>query len=364
MNPEQLPPSDLEPAAAQEPAAPNKGSALAPLALIIALLAGAASAWNAWQMQQNSPASVEESIAKALPQNLVTSEQLTPVLAAQATGDEQWQQLREAINAQDSQLSELKTALAQNQSQLAKVHSKAQYELRLAEAEHLLRLASVRLSALQDINSAVALLKGADHVLREQDDPNAFAVRKALAVSTESLLSVPRPDRTGLFLKIDALREQALRLQDAAPSFEPQQTVLDTTKAQWQQWLEKISHFVRIDFASKQDIRPLLSGQQLEQARLALGLALQQAQWAALNGQGAIYQQSLKQAQEIVDQQFGRNVQQSRAFAERLDELNQQSVELDVPDLQPALDALQSYIKQHRQLEEPEASAPVEEAQP
>lgn len=52
---------------------------------------------------------------------------------------------------------------------------------RLAEAEHLLRLASLRLSALQDINSAQALVQGADEILREQDDPGAFGAREQLA---------------------------------------------------------------------------------------------------------------------------------------------------------------------------------------
>ncbi len=39
---------------------------------------------------------------------------------------------------------------------------------RLAEAEHLLRMASLRLSALHDTNSARFLLEAADHILLEQ----------------------------------------------------------------------------------------------------------------------------------------------------------------------------------------------------
>jgi hypothetical protein len=54
---------------------------------------------------------------------------------------------------------------------------------RLAEAEHLMRLASLRLSALQDINSAQALVQGADEILREQSDPGSYAAREQLAKS-------------------------------------------------------------------------------------------------------------------------------------------------------------------------------------
>src|SRR5690606_4319733 len=49
---------------------------------------------------------------------------------------------------------------------------------RLDEAEHLLRLATLRLSALQDVTSAEALVLAADEILREQDDPAAFAARE------------------------------------------------------------------------------------------------------------------------------------------------------------------------------------------
>lgn len=90
---------------------------------------------------------------------------------------------------------------------------------RLAEAEHLLRLASLRLSALQDIVSARELVKGADEILREQSDPGSFAAREQLAKSLATLNSVQQPDRTGLFLKLTAQREQVLQLSAQSPEF-------------------------------------------------------------------------------------------------------------------------------------------------
>jgi uroporphyrin-3 C-methyltransferase len=64
---------------------------------------------------------------------------------------------------------------------LETVLGESRKEWRLAEAEHLLRLATLRLSALQDITSAKALVEGADEILREQSDPGAFAAREQLA---------------------------------------------------------------------------------------------------------------------------------------------------------------------------------------
>ncbi|MFX7408679.1 uroporphyrinogen-III C-methyltransferase, partial [Acinetobacter baumannii] len=72
----------------------------------------------------------------------------------------------------------------------------------------------------------------------------------------------------------------------------------------WELWWEKISSYIRIDFNAGQDIRPLLAGEQLAQVRLTIGLALEQAQWAALNGKQEVYEQALKQAQDVLDGYF------------------------------------------------------------
>ncbi|MBU5233783.1 uroporphyrinogen-III C-methyltransferase, partial [Vibrio cholerae] len=61
------------------------------------------------------------------------------------------------------------------------------------------------------------------------------------------------------------------------------------TQTQLSQWWEQISRYFRIDFNPDDNIRPLLAGQGLNQVRLALSLALEQAQWAALNGEAAVY---------------------------------------------------------------------------
>jgi uroporphyrin-3 C-methyltransferase len=165
---------------------------------------------------------------------------------------------------------------------------------RLAEAEHLLRLASLRLSALQDINSAQALVQGADEILREQDDPGAFAAREQLAKSLAALHSVDQPDRTGLFLQLAALRDQAAQLNALAPEYKDKGESLfgltdGSEDSYWAQWWDKISQYIRIDFHADKNIRPLLAGQSLTQVRLALSLALEQAQWAALNGEAEVY---------------------------------------------------------------------------
>src|SRR5690606_1613964 len=170
---------------------------------------------------------------------------------------------------------------------------------RLEEAEHLLRLATLRLSALQDVATAEALVRTADDILRDQDDPAAFAAREQLSRSLEALRTTARPDRVGLFLHLAALRGQAATLHPLAPTLEGKGDVHSGLAAEgdgsawWADWAKTLSDYFRVEFDADRSVRPLLSGQSLSQVRLSLSLALEQAQWAALHGQTGVYRQSL-----------------------------------------------------------------------
>ena len=92
----------------------------------------------------------------------------------------------------------------------------ASREWRLAEAEHLLRMAMLRLSAMQDVKSAEMLVHEADLILQKQDDPGAYGTRQKLLEGLEALRSLPELDRTGLFLQLGALRGQTGQLSALA----------------------------------------------------------------------------------------------------------------------------------------------------
>jgi len=332
---------------AREPAPRKGGTGIALLALLVGAAGLAAGGWGIWQVQQLKAAEQQRAAqledARGQAQSVQNSNsQLSKRLDALPTADELEARRRLVVELQGDQ--------QQLSKQLKQVLGQSRQQWRLAEAEHLLRLAALRLSALQDIDSATELVQGADDILRMQNDPGAFAARAQLAKSLEALRSLPRPDRTGLFLQLGALRDQAAQLQPLNPAFKADENGSAASIAwgdgsgTWDQWWERISRYVRIDFNAGQDIRPLLSGQQLDRVRLALSLALEQAQWAALNGKQEVYQQSLKQARQIVGDFFNADLADSRALATRLDELSGQAVTVQAPDLGPALSALQAYL--------------------
>ena len=330
---------------AKHPAS-SSGKGLAFLALLFGLGGLGAGAWSVLQIQAAGDLTAQQqqqlSNMRSQTAELAEREQQLSKTLAQMPSASQLQQGRELLaNVQAEQ-----QLLAQR---LETVLGASRQDWRLAEAEHLLRMASLRLSALHDTNSARFLLQAADQILMEQDDPAAFAAREQLAKSISALQSSGTLDRTGLFVRLGALHQQASALTHLAPEFvqgqgQQAQVASGDGAGRWAQWWEQITRYVRIDFNASEQVQPLLAGQSLTQVRLALGLALEQAQWAALNGATEVYQQALKQALGILDAHFSAKDPSVSGLRAQISELQEQKVSQQLPDLNAALITLQAYI--------------------
>ncbi|MCQ4270356.1 uroporphyrinogen-III C-methyltransferase [Pseudomonas kuykendallii] len=347
--------TDAKIAEAQDPVTPvevaaeprRPGNGVAVLALLVGIAALAIGGWASWQShtqqqleqrRQAEQASLAKQVDERLQQNGQQVEARLQGLPSAQSIDEQ-RRLLVTLQGDQQQLAKTMTS----------VLGASRESWRLAEAEHLLRLAILRLTALQDIASATALVQGADDILRAQDDPLAFAARGELIKALETLRALPQPDRNGLFLQLSALRSQADQLQTLAPEYEIDETGAAPAPTQapwWQRTWDKLSKYVRLELHADQDIRPQLAGQSLAQVRLTLSLALEQAQWAALNAQPEIYRAALTQAQELLKTYFDAQSHEVGALASRLAQLAEQPVSVEIPDLRPALLSLQAYLKE------------------
>jgi uroporphyrin-3 C-methyltransferase len=340
----------------------NRGSGLVIVALLLGAAGVAVGGWGVWQVRGLQASHQQQ------------SGQLQDIGAQTQVLKQSEQQLaaRLAQLPQASELEDRRRLVAQLQGdqqrlseRLETVLGASRQDWRLAEAEHLLRLASLRLSALQDINSALALVQGADQILQEQDDPGSFAAREQLAKSLAALRSVEQPDRTGLFLQLAALRDLAIQLNTLAPEYQDKGESLlgltapgDASDSRWAQWWDELSRYIRIDFSADKNIRPLLAGQSLTQVRLALSLALEQAQWAALNGEPKVYTQALAEARNVLQNNFNKDNPQSKVLDERLQALTAQPVSVVTPDLAQSLSAVQAYLeRRHMAADKPAAQA-------
>lgn len=326
----------------------RRGNGLAIIALLLGAAGVAVGGWGVWQvrhLQANNQQQLSQ--VQALndqAQNLkLNEERLSARLAQLPPADELETRSRLVIQLQGDQ--------QRLNQRLETVLGASRKDWRLAEAEHLLRLASLRLSALQDISSAQALVQGADEILREQNDPGSFAAREQVAKTLIALRSTEQPDRTGLFLRLGALRDQVASLTELAPEYKDRgDSLLGLTAdgdgaSRWAQWWDQISRYIRIDFNADKNVRPLLAGQSLSQVRLALSLALEQAQWAALNGQPAVYSQVLDEARDILKGNFNPDNAQSKVMLEQVAELSVQPVTVVTPDMTGTLSAVQGYLE-------------------
>ena len=335
----------------------SSGKGIAVLALLFGLGGLGAGVWSVMQIQasgdQSAQLQQQLSSMRAQTTDLTEREQQLSRTLAQMPSADQLQQGRELlanVQAEQQQLSQ----------RLESILGASRQDWRLAEAEHLLRMASLRLSALHDTNSARFLLQAADHILLEQNDPAAFAAREQLARSIAALKSSGTLDRTGLFVQLGALHQQASELTHLAPEFiQGQGQQSDVAKGdgpgRWAQWWEQISRYFRVDFNASEQVQPLLAGQSLTQVRLALGLALEQAQWAALNGATEVYQQALKQALSILDAHFSAKDPNVSGLRTQISELHEQKVSQEMPDLNAALITLEAYIDTRSTPQEPSA---------
>lgn len=354
---EPLQPPASEPAPAVEPAksskpAPSKpvasggAKSLATVALLVGLGGVALAGYGVWQLQQLG--ADEDRQLEALQSTDEKTRQLAERERQMAARLGRLEQLPSA-----SELEERRRLLATLQSDQQRLSGRVEQvlgasreEWRLAEAEHLLRMAMLQLSAMQDVKSAEMLVHEADLILQKQDDPAAYSTRQKLLEGLEGLRSLPELDRTGLFLQLGALRGQTAQLSALAPEFVNGEAQPESAQdSRWQRWLNELTRYVRVDFDASADVKPLLAGQTLGQVRLALSLAIEQAQWAVLNGNAEVYRQSLEQASSVLKDHFSEDNGQARGLRKRLEELSQREVEVTLPDLAPALEALQAYVQ-------------------
>lgn len=103
--------------------------------------------------------------------------------------------------------------------------------------------------------------------------------------------------------------------------------------SRWSQWWAQLSRYFRIDFNADKNVKPLLAGQALNQVRLALSLTLEQAQWAALNGEPKVYAQALDEARSVLLANFNHDNEQSQSMLEQLNAVANEPVSVVTPDL-------------------------------
>ena len=322
-----------------------KGPVLGAIAIVLVIALGAGLYYHGHQQALAQQA-----------ENNELSDQLTALHNEQA---QEKLRINALINQQNKALSvadQLQTSQSQQLKELeAKVAAISGSDAKnwlLAQADFLVKLAGRKLWSDQDVTTAGALLKSADESLAEMNDPSLIDVRRALTEDIASLASVSQIDFDGIILKLNQLSNQVddLRLadnnSDEAPMDEDDGEV-SSSLTEWRQNLVKSWHNFMSEFITVRrrdsSAEPLLAPNQDVYLRENIRSRLLVAAQAVPRHQNEVYQQSLETVSTWVRAYFDVNDPTTNAFLSQLDELSQQSINMDVPTelkSQPLLEKL------------------------
>ncbi len=257
-------------------------------------------------------------------------------------------QLRQSIQQTQQNMQQQKDQLANTRNQIRHLNSNDNHSLTLARAKYLIKLADYNLRYMHNVKDALTLLSTANELIAKLDEPSLLPLRQALTQDITALKSVSMPDIPGILSQLQAMQQQInntklITPQPIAPKPTPSSN--SAMSHTWQQQLrdslkeiEKVVVIRRTDTLPK----PMLSEVQERYLRENLELMLNQAQWAAMRGDNAIYQNSLQRATDMLKENF--NDSSLKNLLQEIETLQTTNINPALPSLQKSLIALDQVI--------------------
>ncbi|MDN3522714.1 uroporphyrinogen-III C-methyltransferase [Halomonas ramblicola] len=334
----------------------GKGGKTGVVALVLVILLAIAAAlfgWQAWQKLDAQQARIGELESR-------TSEAATATDLAdlqerfEAAESEREAALEEAIETLQGEFAdyrgEVDDTLDQVLAELASEQETDERDWLHAEAAYLLRLANQRLQLERDVEGAAALLRTADARLREADNPALVPVRREISSELAALDAVPRVDRTGLWLALNAQQEQ-IAGQPLAQDVEEivaDARLEEAPSGAWQQQLSRFGQELK-DLVTvrhhDEALEALISPEQESYLRQSVRLVIEQAQLALLKEEAELFEASLDKALTLIEGYYDTDASGVQSVLQRLRELKGEAVRPELPDISGSQQALATFIE-------------------
>ncbi|WOX07166.1 uroporphyrinogen-III C-methyltransferase [Microbulbifer pacificus] len=267
---------------------------------------------------------------------------------------EQLAQQSQTIQQLEQQLAGLQRNVTAQGNRLSQLGNASREDWQLAEADYLLRLANQRLMLEQDSRAALGLLQEVDTIVRDVDLPDLYGVRQQLARDITALKLAENVDREGLYLRLRALEEQMVNL-NIQPQFDLAKRDVaaaqhqadnrdvgeDHFRSSWDNFVDFLKGSVRIRDGEVDPV--LLSPQSETRFRQSLRLNMEQAELAVLRADDTVYKDSLAHARQLL-LDYGVDNPQRQVILSELEDLGQQKITTDLPNLSASQSALRNYI--------------------
>jgi uroporphyrin-3 C-methyltransferase len=304
--------------------------------------------------------------------SLYTSIKFWQIQNQKASFDEELDKLKQQQTVMDKQFSSMKQnmedMLLESQKKFTALNTNLQSALTerlyqkqdwlLLKARHYLELAQINAHWSDDPKIAIALLQQADSILQELSLQPIFPVRQVIAKEIAQLQALPPIDIPGILSQLDAL--QTIVSKQPVIDENAMQTEADTTQqksgapvsawqTQWQQsksFLEKlivVRHY-------EGDIEPALSPIHKALLRENIRMNLQAAQWAVLQNNTKLYQQSLRRAVQNIERAFENNTPATQSLLKQLQTLQQTALRVAKPVIDQSLQLLNQVISSNTNL--------------
>ena len=344
----------------------------ATIALVIASISIFASIGHyVWQQQQSSAQllTLNQQNQQAIQQsqvqlkNSLTAEFNRQLQQQHRTTSQSQESAKQAHLDSDTQLQRLITQIRQLEQQ---VSLRQPNDWLIHEAEYLVRVAARTMWLERDTKAAINLLRDADNRLKELDQPKFLPVRALINEDIESLALMPTLQNQEAILTLMALNKQVpsltlagVNLTDALDQT-TEDLALSDNIGDWQENLAKTWHKFLNDFITVRRrtgmVEPLMAPDQQQHLKQNLSLKVQLVQWAASEQKEEVYQQTLLDIQQWLNEFFDMNLPANANFYKSIEQLKQQTIHYDYPSDLRSLAAIKRLLQDSNQATKPQTS--------
>ncbi|MBR9754987.1 uroporphyrinogen-III C-methyltransferase [Cobetia sp. 4B] len=332
----------------------SKAGSIALILVILLAIVVAVLAWFGWQRLNALPDAqgLDKQVSESVTQQV--GQVSSKVEGLSSTLEKNESRVSELDKRLSSESQDTEQALNKVLEELSKSQQTDARDWHYAEAEYLLRLANQRLQLERDVNGADALLENADARIAAANNPALLPVRKAIQSELASLDSVPRVDRSGIYLALLAEQEQLARLplkQDVAEIAAKVENDAAPTGG-WQQQLARFGNELKdLVTVRRHDeaLEALITPEQESYLRQNVRLVLEQAQLALLKEEPKLYQAAIDKAITLVNGYYDTKTDGVQNAVAKLEELKSKTIRPELPDISASLSKLRELIERRAQ---------------
>lgn len=317
-----------------------------------------------WQQQQTSAQLItlsqqnQQAIQQSQEQlkNSLTAEFNRQLQQQNRTSSQSQQSAKQSHIDSDAQIALLTAQVSQLEQQ---VSQRQPSDWLVHEAEYLVRVAARTMWLERDTKAAINLLRDADSRLKELDQPKFLPVRALINEDIETLALMPTLQNQEAVLTLMALNKQvptlelagvnlAEALDDTKEDFALSSDVSDWKENLAKTWQKFLNDFITVRRRTGM-VEPLMAPEQQEHLKQNLSLKVQLVQWAASEQKEEIYQQTLLDIQQWLNEFFDMNLPVNKRFYQAIEQLKQQTIHYDYPSDLSSLVAMKRLLDNTKQ---------------